>query len=431
MSDNKNTLYDNAIGWMIMGAIMLILLGFFWYFYQIEVKNMFRWIRWGQIWLISQVMPSDYEIVWNGTAMNYDQSVEEIKNLPKTALSNELTALISYVAMRPLKWVITAVLAGMALWALFRGPETQYRRSVDINKLIEIQSSNFKSITPFIKFNPSNVPPRPPGAPVPAELPAFAEALGPEEWIAYNQIPIPDGKLDEDVTEEALTKQLSKRWKGAQHLPDYKQVLLAGFCLKAVRKRSQSDDFLGRVSACWSHEKGLKLGQDKTLVKEARAILRDKKIAGDTLAKCNMHGFENTALLRGLQTAREEGGVLAPATFVWLRAHDRDLWYALNNLGRQAFHAEALGTMSHFKAEKRTNRPIPRPKLQDALTTIREYVESSKLRPIPQLDYSGAKKKRGIKKPKSKKAQKKDKQKENKKQDKAKAKSKEGKKKAA
>ena len=146
MSDNKNTLYDNAIGWMIMGAIMLILLGFFWYFYQIEVKNMFRWIRWGQIWLISQVMPSDYEIVWNGTAMNYDQSVEEIKNLPKTALSNELTALISYVAMRPLKWVITAVLAGMAFWALFRGPETQFRRSVDINKLIEIQSSNFKSI---------------------------------------------------------------------------------------------------------------------------------------------------------------------------------------------------------------------------------------------------------------------------------------------
>ena len=182
----------------------------------------------------------------------------------------------------------------------------QYRRSMDINKLIEIQTPNFKGLAPFIKFNP--LPPRPPGAPVPAELPPFAEALGPEEWLAYNEIPIPDGQMDETIATQALTKQLGPRWKGVNNLDPYKQILFAGFCLKAVRKRSESDDFLGRASACWSKEKGFQYSQDSTLLKDARQILKDKKISGDVIANL-ISSFENTAMLRALQTARE-GGVL-------------------------------------------------------------------------------------------------------------------------
>jgi intracellular multiplication protein IcmP len=338
--------------------------------------------------------------MWNGTAVNYDQSVQDIKNIPQSSLSNEILGLISYMAMQPLKWPVTVALAAMSIWALFKGPGTQFRRTLDINGLIEVQSNNFQGIRPFKNFNPSNIPPRPPGAPVPAELPPFAEALGPEEWLAYNEIPIPDGNLDEKVTLRALADQLGPRWRGVKYLPEYKQILMAAFCLRAVRKRNESEDLLGRASACWSEAKGFRASTDKSLLKDARRILADKKISGDTIANCNQHGFENTAMLRGLQTAREEGGVLAPATFIWVRAHDRPLWYAMNNLGRQAYHTEALGTMAHYKSERRTSRPIPRPKLDDALTTVRDYVGSAKLRPIPQLDYSASKKKRGVKKPK-------------------------------
>ncbi|HBR69471.1 MAG TPA: type IV secretion system protein, partial [Rhodospirillaceae bacterium] len=139
------------------------------------------------------------------------------------------------------------------------------------------------------------------------------------------------------------------------------------------------------------------LGKDRGLVREARAVLRNKDLAGKTLAKANQHAFETTALLRALATAREEGGVLAPAQFVWLRAHDRQLWYPLNNMGRQSFHMEALGAMSHYKAEKLTQRPIPVAKVKDAVDTIMGYMSSGRARPIPQLDYS-ASKKRGVKK---------------------------------
>jgi len=402
MSDQKNTLHDNALGWCILGVIFFLLLLLIWHFFSTPIKDTVRWIRWGQIWAISQVVPSDYSVVKvaNGepVELNIDAAVTQVKELKPEELTSSMVGVISYIAMKPLLWPFTGLIGAMGLWALMYGPRTQYRRKLDLDGLIRAQAGNFPAISPFVTFNPSTISPRPPGAPVPAELPIFAEALGPEEWLAYNEIPIPDGKLDQDVAYAAFAQQLGPRWQGVANLAPYKQVLLAACCLRAARKRRESDELLGRVSKCWHPEKGLQLGQDGSLLKDARAALRDKKIAGNTVGKCNQHGFQTTAMLRALQTAREEGGVLAPAQFLWLRAHDRHLWYALNNLGRQAYHMEALGSMAHFKAEKLAQRPIPRPKIMDAVSTLESYVSSSKLRPIPPLDYSQSKK-RGVKKP--------------------------------
>ena len=157
---------------------------------------------------------------------------------------------------------------------------------------------------------------------------------------------------------------------------------------------------LGRLAKCWSHDKGLQLGKDAKLVGEARRVLKNKELSHSVLKKCNQHAWNTTALIRALLTAREEGGVMAPAQFVWLRGHNRNQWYPLNNLGRHSYHMEAIGAMAHFKAEKMAKRPIPRAKVQDAVDAIIEYMGESHARPIPSLDYSGSKK-RGIKKLKS------------------------------
>ena len=178
-------------------------------------------------------------------------------------------------------------------------------------------------------------------------------------------------------------------------MKDYERAILAAFCLKASRKRDQADDLLGRLALCWSYEKGMRM--DKKLMRDVMKVLRSRDLAAGTLAECNLHAFKATALLRALQYCRSEGGVMAPSQFVWLRAVDRDLWYPLNNMGRQSHHMEAMGAMSHFKAERMTKRPIPVPKLDGAVGSIAEYMESSKARPIPALDYSESKK-RGIKK---------------------------------
>ena len=56
-----------------------------------------------------------------------------------------------------------------------------------------------------------------------------------------------------------------------------------------------------------------------------------------------------------------------------------------------------MGAMSHYKAEKMTQRPIPVPKVEHAVETITEYMGTTRARPIPQLDYSQSSK-RGVKK---------------------------------
>ncbi len=383
-----------------MGAIGAALFALFWYFWGDYIKDGFRLFRWGEMWLLSFILSKDYTIMWEGSPVGFHALLNIVPDLAPSQLDKHTLDLISYTTLYPLKWIFIIVLFLMSIWCFRNGPGTQFRQKKTMTNLIATQAKIFPVISPFVQFNPATQPPRPPGAPVPADLPAFAEALGPEEWLAYNQIPAPDGNLDEQALSVAFARQLGPRWKGALKLKPHRQILVAACCLKAARKRTESDDMLGRIAQCWSFEKGLQLGKDKKLLKDAQRVLKDKSLSGPTLAKANQHAFQTSALLRILATAREEGGVLAPAQFVWLRAFDRALWYPLNNLGRQAYHLEALGAMSHYVAEKRTQRPIPKPKLDDAIQSMVEYMSSDKARPIPQLDYSKSKRK-GIKKPKS------------------------------
>ncbi|PZP57388.1 MAG: type IV secretion system protein [Micavibrio aeruginosavorus] len=402
MSQEKNSSHDNAIGWVLLLVVIALLLVLLWYFQSQNIRNMVRYLRVGEMWVASHFVDTD-EVVYMLPAkgklppqtLTYSQVYELAKITPKEKLNGTFMGILSQTALAPFRYVFTGILVLIGLWLLFNGPKSQYRKRYDINTLLKRQAGNFPYIEPFIKFNPSNQPPRAPGSPVPAELPLFAEALGPEEWVAYYDVPVPDGKLDEEAAARVFASTLGKPWRGPLHLPPYKQVLLAAFCLKAMRKRAESDLMLGEISKCWSPEGGLKL--NSKLLRQARSILKNRDKIGKVISKCNQHAYENTALIRALLIAREEGGVLAPAQFVWLRGFDRTLWYPLNNLGRQAYHTEALGTMCHYKAEKLIQRPIPRPKMEDAVKTLAEYLASTNARPIPTLDYS-ASKKRAIKK---------------------------------
>jgi len=396
VAENANTGYSNAIGWAILAFVIFGLVILLWYFQADNIRNGVRWVRVGEMYISSLVLGDDHMIMDGEKPLGTLGEIRDIaKTIPKERLNTASMDIIAIAALSPLRIAFSALLILLAFWSYTFGPKCHYRMTLDLGRLIKRQAQNFPILSPFVGFNPTNQPPRPPGSPVPAELPPFAEALGPEEWLAYHDIPAPDGKVDANAAARAFIQQLGNPWRGPMHLAPYRQVLLAAFCLKSIRKRAESDVMLGRLAQCWSNDRGLRL--NSALVREARKILRDRDMSGKVLSKCNQHAYENTALIRGLMTAREEGGVLAPAQFLWLRAFDRALWYPLNNLGRQAFHMEALGSMCHYKAEKLAQRPIPRPKMEDAVKVISEYMTSDKARPIPPLDYSKSKK-RAIKK---------------------------------
>lgn len=71
------------------------------------------------------------------------------------------------------------------------------------------------------------------------------------------------------------------------------------------------------------------------------------------------HAFKSTILMRMLYEARGYG-MLPPSAFLWLKTTDRNLWYALHQLGpfiqgevirTRRICAEAAGTHAHYKSE--------------------------------------------------------------------------------
>ncbi len=93
-------------------------------------------------------------------------------------------------------------------------------------------------------------------------------------------------------------------------------------------------------------------------------------------------------MVGALRYARFQGGVLAPAQFLWLRAVDRALWYPLNNLGRRSFHTEGAGAMAHFMAEQNAKKPLVVPRIDTAIITLNQYLARPDALPIP--DREGA-----------------------------------------
>lgn len=400
MADNKSGASDAALGWGIMLCIFAALGYLVWTIFHEQIRSIIRWLRVGEMSVASIFLGDNYTVEWSGQDVNYHQMLAAAKEVPAEQIDNTMLGALSLIGLQPYTYLVVAITLAFAFWALFRGPGSEHRVKFSIDTLIKKQSNIFPIIAPMINFNPMKQPSRPPGAPVPADLPLFAEALSPEEWIVFNEIPVSGKDLNEEAVMRAFSKQLGGRWRGAKHLPPYMQVMLAAFCLKASRRRADSDTMMSRLALCWTENK---LNIDRALLREARSVLANKDISASTLRKCNEHAWETTAMIRALNAAREEGGVLAPAQFIWLRAYNRALWYPLNNLGRQSLNMEAIGAMAHYKAEKLAQRPIPRPKVNDAVISTVEYMKSSAARALPTLDYSGSKR-RGIKKLKTKTA---------------------------
>lgn len=372
-----------------------------WWFFGQELMNMVRWVRYGEAQLISLVLGADHtyfdpEI---GGEFTNDSLLLTIEALYTDELETSHIGLFTRSVMSVLKWPIAAILGILGLWCVFRGPGTLYRRKLNLDGLIGEQSISFPVIKPFVKFDPRKLPFRVPGSPVPAELPPFAEALSPEEWVAYNLIPMPDGKMDVNAAKNAFVQQLGRRWKGLNSLKPHERALFATFALKSVRKRKEADDLLSEIALCWDDKKGLQLSS--SVKSKVNKILRDAKITKPIYMEANRHAYVKTAMLRALAHARKEGGVLAAAQFVWLRGHDRELWYPLNNLGRRSFHSEAMGVMAHYVAEKSMNRAIPMPQVSSAVDSLQHYLKKHEPIAIPKLDYKDSKKRSGIMKPSS------------------------------
>jgi len=363
-----------------------------WYFFQVQLTWFVKQVRLIELGLIRILFGGgtaifDPEI---GRYQEAEQWYQWLKQTHPINISIEHIKTSTLIAVLPLKLIFLAIMGVMTVFIIFRGPGTQYRRRMNLEQLMMEQAKSFPAIAPFISFDPRKLPSRAPGQPVPEQLPLFSEALSPEEWLAYNQIRWANGQLDYNAAWRALEKQLGRRWTGPDNLPLHAQGIYAACALKLVRKRKDCEALLNMLAESWDGQKGFR--PSAKLKAKIKAVIKNPKFGGALQKFADQHAFEATAMLRCLQRAREEGGVLAPAEFLWLRGHDRNLWYPLNNLGRKSYCAEASGALVHFTNELIAGQKIPTPRFEEVIRGLEAYMKGPSARPIPELARKGAKK---------------------------------------
>ncbi len=380
MSQQQKSPHEEFIMTFIVVGLILGISFVIWKVFRIQLLEALRFIRMGELQLGMLMHKADTKVA-GYTLGGWYQSVRDVN---VNNLDADLIKRMTYAAVEPIRKLFVVLLGVMTLFVIFKGPGTSYKRRMGLEGLMHEQAKSFPNITPFLKFDPRDLPFRAPGSAVPAQLPLFAEALSPEEWLAFHEVGYSGGQLDVNRAWGALALQLGKRWEGPKKLPPHMQGLYAAFCLKAARKRKDCDALLAEMSVSWSAEKGLKL--KSSTMSKIKKIINDPKLSGPMEAVANHHAYVTTAMLRCLQRARAEGGVLAPSEFVWLRGHDRTLWYPLNNLGRKSYMAEAAGAMVHFTNELIAGQKIPTPRFDDVIRGYEAYMKSGVGRAVPERD---------------------------------------------
>jgi len=362
-----------------------------WHFFHDELTALVRYIRFGELWFDRLVFGGNTTAVTDAGVQSVDTWYNFIRTSPHSFTPEHIKP-VTAVAVQPLRVIFLAIMGGMIVAIIFRGPGTQYKRRMGLETLMMEQAKSFPAIRPFLKFDPRKLPFRAPGQPVPAQLPLFSEQLSPEEWIAYHEISFMAGQLDYNRAYQALAEQLGRRWQGPEKLPLHAQGLYAACALKMARKRKESVEMLNALCDSWSVKGGF--APSAKLRSQIRAVIKNPKLGGALLKFADQHAYENTALLRCLQRAREEGGVLAPAEFLWLRGVDRNLWYPMNSLGRKSYCAEASGAMVHYTNELIAGQKIPTPRFEESIRGLEAYMKGPSARAIPELDKSGGARKK-------------------------------------
>lgn len=206
--------------------------------------------------------------------------------------------------------------------------------------------------------------------------------LTPPEWLKKNNIKFEDNELDHDACRAAFTEQLGKSWHGFDRATLYGKVVLLICALHYLKVEKVFKGFNNdkeknvslhereELSIAWASGKDGTAAM-KDFVARYEKDARARKVI-DTIG--SKHAYENTVIYAMLDRARAKGGVLKEHDMAYIKKLDRHMWYGMNNCGRKRFHTEGSGIISHFFAERISNRALIEPYLDPACEGVENYM---------------------------------------------------------
>ena len=357
---------DNSLDFL--WVIVLVVAGVIaaWYFGRIYIAGAIFTVRYYEILFISyglqaygSIAPTLHLPIPN--ASNLINALGIIQAGPSATMPFAPISIVSNIVGTYLAYPIALVLGILALIILRTGIASKFKRvfSQRMNVLRDNEKVLWKMIAPVSKLN------------------LTAEDINKGPW-AMSTPPMTFAKqhnlLKEDRTKYPVTvtivkgaaarlfaMQLGNYFTTVDALPPHIQAIFAICAARANRDRKNSDKLLEQLSVSYAAGK-----LDFSGVKEVIAKhINTKEVQYVT----RRHAYVLTLMASMLELARADG-VLAVAEFLWLKPVDRRLWYMLGSIGRQTPFVEVSGPFAHWLVEKKLNRPLRTPMIENAVKAL-------------------------------------------------------------
>lgn len=107
---------------------------------------------------------------------------------------------------------------------------------------------------------------------------------------------------------------------------------------------------------------------------KALLFLDDEEVRARVMLVFGRRAWAHTLMIDLLERAREYGGILITADFIWLKPVDRLLFYVMNSTGRKAFQVESAGAFAQYYTEDVMQRPFPTPEVDTAVEALKKIL---------------------------------------------------------
>jgi len=364
----NNTTNTANFAWLLVLVVVLMLL--LWWFQRSLIVHVIFSIRMLEIYVMTYAfdainsfltalgfseLSQPYWYQWGQSVVFGDSGIDYSK-VPWGEVAN-----LSVSTGRWLNYFFSIVCAFFLYLLLFKHSGARFSRVFSMKSLRESEVSIWPAITPIMGTNlvKAKVDEGPWAM---AKLPqAFSEE---HELLHVEKNERGDKywAIHENKAEAVFAKQLGPLWRGVEHAPTYIQALAVIFVSKAERKTDLSKSLLKQLALSSSGR------LDFSGVAE-----HIKECSNNRIIKWleKRHAYTSTFMASLLDVCRSEG-VLATSEFLWLKAHDRPLWYILNSVGRQTAMVEAAGPFAHWQAERKLKRALKTPMVTQAVAALSE-----------------------------------------------------------
>lgn len=338
----------------VVAGVLAILAVFYYYFHEPIVHFLFM-VKYYELLLISHFSPSYAALIeWMKETATHTVTLQDLKFL-------------SIDVGEPLKYPCAVVLGLMAVVLYLFHPDSSFRGIIDMRTL----ASKMRSAFPVIE--------------VVSELDLAKESIDSGPWsmaltpiefakkhkLMYRDPETHRAMIDRTRAKTVLTEQLGPHWKDINSLAPHERAIFAALALYVNYKRDQADKLLEQIAASANPQA---MASGKLNYKGVNEVIEQYGDSPVVKAVISRHAYKLGVFSALLYTGRLTG-IVANATYLWLKPIDRRLWYTLNNVGRKAVFVETAAVHAHLLAERQLGQPIHSPMVDSAIDGLQEAID--------------------------------------------------------